>query len=120
MKKKLAFMCAIIHEPEILFLDEPFEGLDPISTKVVQDNLKLMSKNGVTVFLTSHNLAMVEELCHEIGIINDGELVFRSSTKDIRKRIKDELTGESYRDLEQLFLGLVSPKQETQYLSWLK
>jgi len=69
MKKKLAFMCAIIHEPEILFLDEPFEGLDPISTKVIQDNLKLMSQNGVTVFLTSHNLSMVEELCHEVAMV---------------------------------------------------
>ena len=79
MKKKLAFMCAIIHEPEILFLDEPFEGLDPISTKVIQDNLKLMSQNGVTVFLTSHNLSMVEELCIEVAIIHEGALVFQKS-----------------------------------------
>ena len=120
MKKKLAFMCAIIHEPEILFLDEPFEGLDPISTKVIQDNLKLMSQNGVTVFLTSHNLSMVEELCTEVAIIHEGSLVFQSPTMDIRNRIKDELSGETYGDLEQLFLDLVSSNNETRYLSWLK
>ncbi len=120
MKRKLAFMCAIIHEPEILLLDEPFEGLDPISTKVIQDNLKLMSQNGVTVFLTSHNLSMVEELCIEVAIIHEGSLVFQSSTKNIRNRIKDELSGETYGDLEQLFLDLVSSNNETRYLSWLK
>jgi len=119
MKKKLAFMCAVMHEPEILFLDEPFEGLDPISTRVMQDNLKLMAEHGVTVFLTSHNLAMVEELCAEVAIIHEGELVFHSATRDIRKRIKDELSGESYKGLEQLFLDLVSSQPESKYLSWI-
>jgi ABC-2 type transport system ATP-binding protein len=120
MKKKLALMCAIIHDPELLFLDEPFEGLDPISSKIIQDNLKLMVQNGTTIFLTSHNLSLVEKLCTEIAIIHNGELILQSPTKNIRNRIKSRMNNEKYSGLEELFLDLVSQARETKYLSWIK
>ncbi|NOZ61858.1 MAG: ABC transporter ATP-binding protein [Calditrichaeota bacterium] len=120
MKKKLALMCAIIHDPELIFLDEPFEGLDPISSKIIQDNLKLMVQNGTTIFLTSHNLDLVEKLCKEIAIIHNGELILQSPTEQIRNRIKSRMSNEKYSGLEELFLDLVSQEKETKYLSWIK
>ena len=120
MKKKLALMCAIIHDPELLFLDEPFEGLDPISSKIIQDNLKLMVQNGTTIFLTSHNLNLVEKLCTEVAIIHKGELILQSPTANIRNRIKSRMNNEKYSGLEELFLDLVTHEKETKYLSWIK
>ena len=119
MKKKLALMCAIIHDPELLFLDEPFEGLDVVSSKIIQDNLKLMVQNGTTIFLTSHNLNLVEKLCTEVAIIHQGEIILQSTTKNIRNRIKNRMNNEKYSGLEELFLDLVSQETETKYLSWL-
>ena len=119
MKKKLALMCALIHNPAILFLDEPFEGIDPVSSNVIQENLKLLRQNGTTIFLTSHNLALVEKLCSEIAVIHNGQIVLHSSTDEIRNRIKNEFTKENYSGLEELFLDLVSPNQEIKYLSWV-
>lgn len=112
-------MCALIHNPAILFLDEPFEGIDPVSSNVIQENLKLLRQNGTTIFLTSHNLALVEKLCSEIAVIHNGQIVLHSSTDEIRNRIKNEFTKENYSGLEELFLDLVSPNQEIKYLSWV-
>ena len=120
MKKKISFSAAIIHNPELLILDEPFEGLDPISSKIIQDNLKLMVQNGTTIFLTSHNLNLVEKLCTEIAIIHNGELILQSPTKNIRNRIKSRMNKKKYSGLEELFLDLVSQARETKYLSWIK
>lgn len=120
MKKKISFSAAIIHNPELLILDEPFEGIDPISSKIIQDNLKLMVQNGTTIFLTSHNLNLVEKLCTEIAIIHKGELILQSPATNIRNRIKSRMNNEKYSSLEELFLDLVSQERETKYLSWIK
>jgi len=87
-------MCPFTYAPELLVLDEPFEGLDPISSKIIQDNSKLMVKNGITIFLSSHNLNLVEKLCTEIAIIHKGELILQSHTKNIRNRIKSRMNKE--------------------------
>ena len=118
MKKKLALMCAIIHSPEILFLDEPFDGLDPISKRVIQDNLVFLRKNSVTIFLTSHNLALVENICTEIAIIHHGKIIFHNSIKKIREHIKTMLSKNQNMGLEELFIEIVAPEFETKYLSW--
>jgi ABC-type multidrug transport system ATPase subunit len=102
----------------LIILDEPFEGLDPISSKIIQDNLKLMVHNGTTIFLTSHNLNLVEKLCTEVAIIHKGELILQSPTANIRNRIKSRMNIQKYSGLEELFLDLVSQARETKYLSW--
>lgn len=122
MRKKLAFAAAIIHDPKILFLDEPFENVDPISRKKMKDILKRMRDKGSTVFITSHALAEVEDFCNEVAIINKGKIVFQSETKDIRNKIKNEITKETYQSLEEIFLDLTTDKEkETKTeLSWLE
>jgi ABC-2 type transport system ATP-binding protein len=103
MRKKLALSCALIHEPRVLFLDEPFEGVDAIATSELRELLqRLVANRRVTVFLTSHVLEVVERLCTHVGIIAGGRLVANGSMDELR-RGGDGAT----RTLEELFLDKV-------------
>ena len=121
-KKKVSLAAAIIHRPKLLILDEPLEGIDPVSAKQIKDMLRDMVSKGATVFMSSHNLDTVEKLCDEVAIINRGQLVFQSRTEDIRKKIKDEVSQETYQSLEEIFIDVVSKdgeRKEKKKLSWL-
>jgi ABC-2 type transport system ATP-binding protein len=83
MRKKLALAMALIHKPSILFLDEPFEGIDPIAGKVLRQLLQRMSDRGTTIFLTSHILEIIEKLVDHVAIIVDGEIALDSSMADL-------------------------------------
>jgi ABC-2 type transport system ATP-binding protein len=111
MKKKLALAAALLPDPELLFLDEPFEGVDAVASRMLRDTLKHFVRRGATVFLTSHVLEIVEKLCTDVGIIAQGRLVLQSSMEDIRR------TG----TLEERFLAVVGGDQAgMQKLSWLE
>jgi ABC-2 type transport system ATP-binding protein len=111
MKKKLAMAAALMPNPDLLFLDEPFEGIDAVSSKTLRDILKHCVARGATVFLTSHVLEIVEKLCTDVGIIAKGKLVHQSTMDEIRQ------TG----SLEERFISTVSDGQvERQKLSWLE
>ena len=111
MKKKLALAAALIPNPDLLFLDEPFEGVDAVASRVLRDILKRCVERGATVFLTSHVLEIVEKLCTDVGIIARGKLVFQGTMDQIR------MSG----SLEELFLKEVGSDQvEPQRLSWLE
>ena len=83
MRKKLALAMALIHRPSILFLDEPFEGIDPLAGKVLRNLLQRMSAKGTTIFLTSHILEIIERLVDQVAIIVDGQIALTSSLADI-------------------------------------
>jgi ABC-2 type transport system ATP-binding protein len=85
MKKKLALAAALLPNPELLFLDEPFEGVDAVTSRVIRDLLKGFVARGSTVFLTSHVLEIVEKLCSHVGIIVKGQLVEQDSLEAIRQ-----------------------------------
>ena len=111
MKKKLALAAALIPNPDILFLDEPFEGIDAVSSSVLRDVLKRAVQRGATVFLTSHILEIVEKLCTAVGIIADGKLMYQGTMDEVRQ------SG----SLEDKFLQTVGHGQiERQTLSWLE
>jgi ABC-2 type transport system ATP-binding protein len=111
MKKKLALAAALIPNPDLLFLDEPFEGVDAVSSRLLRDTLKLSVARGATVFLTSHVLEIVEKLCTDVGIIDKGKLVLQASMEEVRQ------TG----SLEERFLAAVGRENvERQTLSWLE
>jgi ABC-2 type transport system ATP-binding protein len=78
MRKKLALAMALIHNPSILFLDEPFEGIDPLAGKVLRQLLQRMSARGTTIFMTSHILEIIEKLVDHVAIIVDGEVALDS------------------------------------------
>ncbi|MEG1008991.1 MAG: ABC transporter ATP-binding protein, partial [Clostridia bacterium] len=75
MKQKLAIICALIHKPKLLILDEPFVGLDPKAQATLKDIMKDICKQGSSVFFSSHILEVVEKLCDRVAIINKGEIV---------------------------------------------
>jgi ABC-2 type transport system ATP-binding protein len=85
MKKKLALAAALLPNPDLLFLDEPFEGVDAVTSRVIRDLLAGFVARGSTVFLTSHVLEIVEKLCTHVGIIVKGALVEQASLDEIRK-----------------------------------
>jgi len=111
MKKKLALAAALIPNPDLLFLDEPFEGVDAVSSRVLRDTLKQCVGRGATVFLTSHILEIVEKLCSDVGIIARGRLVKQGTMAALRR------DG----SLEDTFLAAVGSRDvETQKLSWIE
>src|SRR6516162_6401320 len=85
MKKKLALAAALLPNPDLLFLDEPFEGVDAVTSRVIRDLLRGYVARGSTVFLTSHVLEIVEKLCTHVGIIVKGSLVEQNSLDAIRQ-----------------------------------
>ncbi len=112
MKKKLTLAAALIPNPDLLFLDEPFEGVDAVASRVLRDTLKRCVVRGATVFLTSHVLEIVERLCTDVGIIDKGRLVHQSTMDEIRAAAGS---------LEERFLEAVaSDHVERQKLSWLE
>lgn len=110
MRKKLALCAAVIHDPELLFLDEPFEGVDALATRIMRDLLNRLRQRGVTIFLTSHILEVMEKLCTHIGIICDGKLAKEGSL--------DDFLAEG--GLDQVFLRIAGAhRQAPKSLSWL-
>src|SRR5580700_2429163 len=111
MKKKLALAAALLPNPDLLFLDEPFEGVDAVASRVLRDTLKQCVGRGATVFLTSHVLEIVERLCTDVGIIAHGELVHQGTMEELRRAAS----------LEDKFLAVVGEEgHEAQKLSWLE
>jgi len=122
MKKKLSLACALIHRPEILFLDEPFEGVDAIASRTLKDLLSRLTARGLTVFLTSHVLEIVERLCTDIAIIAQGKLLASGSLNELRKGIRLEDDGEGPVSLEEYFIHVVGGTRsgsEEEVLQWL-
>ena len=115
MRKKLALACALVHGPSVLFLDEPLNGIDPISGRVVMDLLQRLTARGVTLFFTSHGLDVVERLCDEVAVIDHGRIVAQGSLDEIRNQ--RALDGGA--SLEDVFLKLVQADVQREDLSWI-
>jgi ABC-2 type transport system ATP-binding protein len=137
MQKKLALAAAVIHGPKVLFLDEPFEGVDAVAAGTLKAMLQRMIARGATIFLTSHVLEIVERLCTHVAIIHRGQLVAQGSLEELRagagRRDRVERgeenapASERKRSLEEIFLEVVGTDREgnpaatapEQELSWL-
>ncbi len=87
MKQKLAVARTLMHRPELIFLDEPTAGLDPVASAALRDDLALLvAREGITIFLTTHNLVEAEKLCNKVGVINHGQLLATGSPAELRSR----------------------------------
>jgi ABC-2 type transport system ATP-binding protein len=120
MQKKLSLAAAVIHAPRVLFLDEPFEGVDAIAAGMLKTMLQGMINRGATIFLTSHVLEIVERLCSHVAIIHQGRLVANGALEELRAGVASTLPGTEGRlTLEEIFLSIVGGDREAQELSWL-
>jgi ABC-2 type transport system ATP-binding protein len=123
MQKKIAMAAAVIHNPKILFLDEPFEGVDAVASGTLKAMLQRMIAGGATIFLTSHVLEIVERLCSHVAIINRGKLVAQGSLEELRSGVEAQTPGDGASEkltLEEIFLRIVGGAHKLQQeLSWL-
>ena len=88
MQQKVQFIVTVLHEPELLILDEPFTGFDPINANLIKDELLAMRDKGTSIILSTHRMESVEELCSHIALINKSKKILDGSVKEIRKQFK--------------------------------
>jgi ABC-2 type transport system ATP-binding protein len=110
MRKKAALGCALIHNPPVLFLDEPLEGVDPVSADVIRRLLSRFVGSGSTVLFSSHVMELVEQVCDHVSIIDKGRIVATGTTDEVR----------GGKTLQQAFIALVGGRPtDEEGLSWL-
>lgn len=116
MKQKVVLAAALLHEPEVLFLDEPTVGLDPASARLTKDVLRRFVARGGTVFMATHILEMAEALCDEVGIIERGRMIASGTVTELRSLAR------SSRDdtLEDVFLRLTGSSEGRQIADYLE
>jgi ABC-2 type transport system ATP-binding protein len=102
MKQRVALAGALLHDPEVLVLDEPTVGLDPRSVRLIKDLLRARAAAGTTVFMSTHSLAIAEEIADRIGIVHKGRLRFVGTVHELRQQ--SERMGQA--SLEQMFLEM--------------
>jgi ABC-2 type transport system ATP-binding protein len=118
MRKRVAFAAAVIHSPEVLFLDEPFESIDPAGVALMKQWLRQFTEQGRTVFLTSHVLETVERLCEQVAIIAaPGKLVWQGDITTFGREGAIVYDGREFDALEPLFLHLTGERHAE--LKWL-
>jgi ABC-2 type transport system ATP-binding protein len=118
MRKRVAFAAAVIHSPEVLFLDEPFESIDPAGVALMKQWLRRLTEQGRTVFITSHVLETVERLCDRVAIVTrPGKLVWQGDITALANEGSLECDGKQFRALEPLFLHLTGERYAD--LNWL-
>ena len=103
MKQRLIMSAALLHDPEVIIVDEPMVGLDPMAIMMVKDLFQRLAHKGVTVFMSTHTLAVAEDICERIGVINKGHLIASGTTADLQR--KANATDAA---LEKVFLNLTT------------
>ena len=103
MKQRLIMSAALLHDPEIIIVDEPMVGLDPAAIIMVKELFQSLARNGVAVFMSTHTLAVAEEVCDRVGIIHHGHLIASGTTADLRRE-----ANVTDADLEKVFLNLTN------------
>jgi ABC-2 type transport system ATP-binding protein len=105
-RQRLVISSALLHEPRVLVIDEPMVGLDPMHARIVKDEFKARSKAGMTIFLSTHQLSVAEELADRIGIIHRGQLIALGTVEDLRALSTEKGA------LENVFLSLVDAEEQ--------
>ena len=115
MKKKVALASAMIHSPRVMFLDEPFNGVDPVSVRAIRGVMRQLTERGTTIFISSHVMEVIERLCTRVAIVNHGRIVGEGSLQELRAQAHEG--GNS--SLEDIFLKLVEAKADPEALTWI-
>lgn len=108
MQQKIQFIATVIHNPDLLILDEPFSGLDPVNSEILKNEILELKDKGKTIILSTHNMGSVEELCDEITLINKSRAVLQGNVRDVRNQFKKHIfkitiAGDSFEYASDLF-----------------
>ena len=115
MRKKTALASALIHRPKVMFLDEPFNGIDPVSVRSIRNVMRHLTERGTTIFISSHVMEVIERLCTRVAIIKEGRIVGEGTLAELREKAHAGVDS----SLEDIFLTLVDARVEPETLSWL-
>jgi ABC-2 type transport system ATP-binding protein len=91
MQQKVQFIATILHDPKLLILDEPFSGLDPLNSQIIQNEIFELQKKGTTILFSTHRMEQVEEICEEIVLINKGQNILQGKMHDIKQQFKENI-----------------------------
>lgn len=91
MSQKLQFVTTVLHEPQLIILDEPFSGLDPVNTNLIKDEIYNLAKKGATVIFSTHRMEQVEEICDHIVLVNKGQKILDGTVKQVKQDFKENL-----------------------------
>jgi ABC-2 type transport system ATP-binding protein len=106
MKQRLIISSALLHNPTVIIVDEPMVGLDPAAIKMVKNMFRELAREGMTIFMSTHTLAVAEDICDRIGVIHRGSLIATGTTGDLRR-----IAGIEEADLEEVFLNLTEEQE---------
>jgi len=115
MRQKVVLAAALIHQPQVILLDEPTVGLDPASARLLKDVLQEMARQGAAVFLSTHILEIAERMCHRVGILKEGKLIAQGSPEELR-----QLVGHADESLEDIFLELTGGHETAELIKSLE
>ena len=101
MAQKVQFITTVVHEPELLILDEPFSGFDPINTELVRNEIHELKNKGVSIILSTHNMGSVEAICDEVTLINSSKVVLRGKVEELQERFFDDSYTLTCKDIAQ-------------------
>lgn len=114
MQQKIQFIATVIHKPQLLILDEPFSGLDPVNSQLIKEEIYQLRLDGKTIIFSTHRMEQVEEICEDIVLINQGKIILEGTVQNIRHRFKEnifsihydgQLEGESLTGIESISSG---------------
>ena len=91
MGQKLQFVITVLHEPDLIILDEPFSGLDPVNSNLIKDEIYRLAQNGATIIFSTHRMEQVEEICNKIVLVNKGKKILDGSVQDVKQQFKENL-----------------------------
>jgi len=93
MGQKLQFVITVLHEPDLIILDEPFSGLDPVNSNLIKDEIYRLAQNGATIIFSTHRMEQVEEICDKIVLVNKGQKILDGSVNEVKQNFKENLFG---------------------------
>ncbi|SJN48575.1 ABC transporter, ATP-binding protein [Sphingobacterium sp. JB170] len=100
MQQKVQFVATIVHEPDLIILDEPFSGFDPVNAQIIQNEIIELNRKGATVIYSTHRMESIEALCDDIALINRSEKILEGSVKDIKQSYRNQTFKISYSSME--------------------
>ena len=117
MGQKLQFVITVLHEPDLIILDEPFSGLDPVNSNLIKDEIYRLAQNGATIIFSTHRMEQVEEICDKIVLVNKGKKILDGSVTEVKQDFKENLFGIGLEKLPEninsnLFETIKTNKQE--------